>query len=428
MGDKNIIVTTEKMVYGGQALASLQDGKKCFVWGALDNEKVEIQITRNKKDWCEGVVSAVIKESPNRITPNDPLTYMSTSPWQNIDYEYEAKLKDSILKELFERAKLDVKWDDFFQDKRSSHYRNKMEYNFWFDKETQKVSLALHQRGTHLKIVLLESDIASEVINKAGKRLIAYINKNQIQARMLKSVIFRSTQDGEVFASLFLKDPSCADKLDNLSKEFQGLEIIFSNPKSPASVTTELLKSFGEDMLSDDLANSAFLYTTRSFFQVNVPVYEQVLIDIKKNIDKTDTDVIDYYSGVGSIGLSVAGDKKLILIDSDEESIGIAKINSANLKKVEVLRARSEDALDFIKNGMTVIVDPPRAGLHSDVVEKLIESKPKKIIYLSCNPSTQARDIKMLVEGGFKIRSAKGYNFFPRTPHIESLIVLVGLQ
>jgi 23S rRNA (uracil1939-C5)-methyltransferase len=428
MGDKNIIVTTEKMVYGGQALATLPDGKKCFVWGALDDEKVEIQITRNKKDWCEGVVSAVINESPNRITPNDPLTYMSTSPWQNIDYEYEAKLKDSILKELFERAKLDVKWDDFFQDKRASHYRNKMEYNFWFDKETQKVSLALHQRGTHLKIVLLESDIASEVINEAGKRLIAYINKNQIQARMLKSVIFRSTQDGEVFASLFLKDPSCADKLDNLSKEFQGLEIIFSNPKSPASVTTELLKSFGEDMLSDDLANGAFLYTTRSFFQVNVPVYEQSLIDIKKNIDKTDKDVIDYYSGVGSIGLSVAGDKNLILIDSDEESIGIAKINSANLKKVEVLKARSEDALDFIKNGMTVIVDPPRAGLHSDVVEKLIESKPKKIIYLSCNPSTQARDIKMLVEGGFKIKSAKGYNFFPRTPHIESLIVLVGIQ
>jgi len=98
------------------------------------------------------------------------------------------------------------------------------------------------------------------------------------------------------------------------------------------------------------------------------------------------------------------------------------------LKKVEVLKARSEDALDFIKNGMTVIVDPPRAGLHSDIVEKLIKSKPKKIIYLSCNPSTQARDIKMLVEGGFKIKSAKGYNFFPRTPHIESLIVLVGLQ
>jgi len=428
MADKNIIVTTEKMVYGGQALATLDDGKKCFIWGALDKEKVEIQITKNKKDWCEGFVVKVISESPKRIIPNDPLTFMSTSPWQIVDYDYEEKLKDAILKDLFVRAKLKINWDSFFQDKRESHYRNKMEYNFWFDKETQKVSLALHQRGTHQKIVLLESDIASSEINDAGKKLITYINKNQIQARMLKSVIFRSTQDGEVFASLFLKEPSWADKFEKFGKELQGLEIIFSNPKSPASIATEVLSSYGEDMLSDDLANSAYLYTTRSFFQVNVPVYEQSLLDIKRNIDKDDIDIIDYYSGVGSIGLSVAADKKLLLIDSDEESISIAKINSSKLKNVEVLKARSEDALDYIKKGMTVMVDPPRAGLHSNVIEKLLFSKPRKIIYLSCNPSTQARDIKLLVDGGFKIEFAKGYNFFPRTPHIESLIVLSRLK
>ena len=427
MADKNIIVTTEKMVYGGQALATLQDGKKCFIWGALDNEKVEIEITKNKKDWCEGVVVKVISANPKRIVPKDPITFMSTSPWQIVDYDYEEKLKEDILKDLFHRAKLEVNWSNFFQNSKDSHYRNKMEYNFWFDKETQKVSLALHQRGTHQKIVLLESDIASVEINDAGKKLINFINKNQIQARMLKSVIFRSTQDKEVFASLFLKDPSCSDKFEKFSNEVQGLEVIFSNPKSPASVATEVLGSYGEDMLSDDLVDSAYLYTTRSFFQVNVPVYEQALLDIKSNIDKEDLDIIDYYSGVGSIGLSVAADKKLLLIDSDDESISIAKINSAKLKNVEVLKARSEDAIDYIKKDSTVIVDPPRAGLHSNVIEKLISSKPRKIIYLSCNPSTQARDVKLLVDGGFNIEFAKGYNFFPRTPHIESLIVLNGL-
>jgi len=428
MKNKNVIVTTEKMVYGGQALATLEDGKKCFIWGALDNERVEIQITKNKKDWCEALVVNVIEENQKRIVPHDTRTFMSTSPWQNIDYAYEKVLKDNILKDLFHRTKLEINWDDFYQDDRKSHYRNKMEYNFWFDKESQKVSLALHQRGTHQKIVLQESYIASKEINEAGKNIIAFINKNQIQARTLKSVIFRSTQDGEVFGSIFLKDLGYAEKLKKFSKELQGFEIIFSNPKSPASVATEVLSSHGENLLSDNLIGNPYLYTTRSFFQVNVPVYEKTLLEVKKNIDKDDADIIDFYSGVGSIGLSVSSNRKLLLVDSDEESINIAKINSATLKNVKVVKARSEDALDYIKKDCTIIVDPPRAGLHANVIEKILVSKPRKIIYLSCNPSTQARDIKLLIDGGFKIDFAKGYNFFPRTPHIESLIVLSELQ
>jgi 23S rRNA (uracil1939-C5)-methyltransferase len=428
MAKTTLPVTTEKLINGGQALATLPDGKKCFIWGALDNEEVEIEISKNKKDWCEAVTTKVINPSPDRITPVDPQSYLSTSPWQIMQYDHEKSIKNGILSELYERAKINVSWSDFYQPTDDLHYRNKMEYNFWFDKETQKVSLALHERGTHKKLIITDCSIASGFINSAGMELINFINKNEIPARSLKSVIIRSTEIGEVYLSLFLKDKSLLDKMNGLEDLFDGLEILFSNPKSPASVATELLQTSGKNQMLDLLRGNKFFYTTRSFFQVNLEPYEHALEDIASQITDQDTDIIDFYCGVGSIGLSVAKNKKLKLVDSDDESISIAKINAVSMKMVEVINAKSELALDLITNSSTVILDPPRAGLHLSVVDKLIEEMPNKIIYLSCNPSTQARDAKLLVDAGYKISFGRGYNFFPRTPHIESLLVFTNVQ
>ena len=428
MAEQTQIVTTEKVINGGQALATLSDGKKCFIWGALDKEEVEIKITKNKKDWCEATVVRVIKSSPKRIEPVDSKTFMSTSPWQIMDYEYEKNVKNDILSELYERAKIKVSWSSFYQSVDDLHYRNKMEYNFWFDKETEKVSLALHERGTHKKLIISDCGIASEFINEAGSRLIDFINKHEIPARSLKSVIIRTTEIGEVHASLYLKDKAIEKKITGLDKLFDGLEIIYSNPKSPASVTTELLDTFGANAMHDLLRENNFLYTSRSFFQVNLEPYEIALNDIASQITNKDANVIDFYCGVGSIGLSVARDKKLILVDSDEESIKIAKLNTKSIKTVEVINSKSEEALNLINGDATIILDPPRAGLHISLVDKLIIVRPHKIIYLSCNPSTQARDAKMLIDAGYTITYGRGYNFFPRTPHIESLLVFSNVQ
>jgi 23S rRNA (uracil1939-C5)-methyltransferase len=105
-----------------------------------------------------------------------------------------------------------------------------------------------------------------------------------------------------------------------------------------------------------------------------------------------------------------------------------AELNMEGRKNCEVITASAESALDYLNGEEIVILDPPRAGLHKDVADKLIETKPARIIYLSCNPSTQARDISLFVESGYSITHARGYNFFPRTPHIESLIILDTVQ
>ena len=163
-----------------------------------------------------------------------------------------------------------------------------------------------------------------------------------------------------------------------------------------------------------------YSYSPNGFFQINLPVYEMVLTEIKKHI-KTNN-VLDLYSGVGTIGLSVARDKNLTLVECDKSAYGELENNAKNLNVTTILD-KSENATNYIEPGQTVILDPPRAGCDEKLIQKLLEVTPEQIIYLSCNPVTQARDIKLLLEK-YHIKTIKTYNFFPHTPHIENLIVL----
>jgi 23S rRNA (uracil1939-C5)-methyltransferase len=129
------------------------------------------------------------------------------------------------------------------------------------------------------------------------------------------------------------------------------------------------------------------------------------------------------YAGVGSIGLSI-GPSRTTLVELDPFAVSEMKRNiEANSMQATAILAASEKALDHITSGQDVIVDPPRAGLHKDVISKLLTEKPPRIIYLSCNPVTQARDVALLADK-YGIKAHRGYNFFPRTPHIEHLVVL----
>ena len=418
-------VYIDKLVHGGQGLGVLSDGRKCFVWGALPEEQVEVQLTRSKKDWAEGFVHSVVSASTSRIEPLEPDIYMATSPWQIIEYNQEAKVKQGILAETFLREGVTVAWHAFYQQPNPYNYRNKMEYNFWYDTDNRQVSLALHKRGSHQKVAVNGSALASGAINKAAEALVLYINNKNIEARPLKSVILRSDGRGEVGISLFVNDRSVVKELMDFKYPNMVYEIVYSNPKSPASVATEVLVS-PKEQLTDALLGKEFIYSTRSFFQVNVPVYEQVLGLIKKYIAEANaTSVVDLYSGVGSIGLSVVDDSvQLTLIEISEESVQQAKQNIGRRENIQLIQEAAESTLEHITKDDVLIVDPPRAGLHRAVVAKIIEQQPNDVIYLSCNPSTQARDIKMLQEGGYKIIHAQGFNFFPRTPHIESLVIL----
>lgn len=149
-----------------------------------------------------------------------------------------------------------------------------------------------------------------------------------------------------------------------------------------------------------------------------------VLKEIEKHI--TTDKVLDLYSGVGSIGLSVARNKQLTLVEVNGAAYEEMQKNAKGTNAKCIL-AKSEDVTDYIEPDCTVILDPPRAGCDQKLIAKLNETKPESIIYLSCNPVTQARDIALLNDN-YTIEEVTPYNFFPRTPHIESLVILKRLK
>ena len=422
----------EKIVGGGQAIGTLDDGRKAFVWGGLPKELVAIRVTKKKSHFVEGIVTEIIEKSPERITPKDENSYLSTSPWQIMPMSSEQSYKALLIEEAFLLHNITLPEKiEVFSDGVEFNYRNKVEFSWFGDKtdddKKETLDLAFFKRGGKGKVIVDGTSLAHPSINKLAIEIRDLLREKPIVARQLKTLLIRSDQQVNAVWQLYIKD-----KIENLISEDEakllsakGGEIIYSDPKSPASRITERLNKFGDTTLSDTILGVAFNYACEGFFQVNIPVYEKALSDMKKWIDCNEKlPTLDLYSGVGTIGLTIGGDD-VTLVEINEHAVAemqrnIAKLNRPNAKAI---LAPSEKSLEYITGKQIVIVDPPRAGLHADVTNRLLETESPRIIYLSCNPVTQARDVSLLQEK-YEIVHHQGYNFFPRTPHIEHLVVL----
>lgn len=406
------MIRVEKVIPGGYGLGTLGDGKKIFFWNALPGENIEeYTIIKSKSHFIEATALEISDRSPERCTPRDDC-YLSTSPWQIMNYDYELQLKKSLVVELFREHQISIPTPDIFTDNRDYFYRNKMEYALYWDNEKKKIQLAFHARSSHLKIPINSSSIERPEIFAAAQDIIKELNGRHEEARKYQSLFLRCNQQGQISGGLF---------------ENHKPHPTFNN-------------------LSDTILGYSYSYSPNGFFQINLPVYEMALKEIKNHI-LTDR-VLDLYAGVGTIGLSVARNKKLTLVECDKfafnelsNNIAIEGLPEAAAEderpspvktgardatrngNILGVLAKSEEALEYITHDQTVILDPPRAGLDRRLVDKLVEVAPPKIIYLSCNPATQARDIALLLSK-YHIDDVKTYNFFPHTPHIENLVVL----
>lgn len=426
-----VTVTLDKIVGGGQTLGTLEGGRKLFVWGGLPGESVSVQMTKKKSNLAEGVVIDVSVPSKERVNPRDENSYLSTSPWQIMDFAAEQHYKSALIEEAFELHDIVLpETIEVYSDDRQYEYRNKIEFSWYWDKERERMDLAFFRRGTHGKIPVEGSSLAHPHINEAAVAMRNLLrSKPDVRAFMLKTLLVRCDADGNVALQLYVKDPAFVQltgpELELLKENGHiiGFEMIFSNPKSPASVITERIQKWGTTSLTDTILDVSFDYAVEGFFQINIPVYEQALRDMKQWVE--DKPTVDLYSGVGTIGLTIGG-KDVTMVEINEHAVREMKRNITALdreKAVKAILAPSEGALEYITSDKTIIVDPPRAGLHDDVTEKLLETLPARIIYLSCNPVTQARDVARLATK-YGVRYHRGYNFFPRTPHIEHLVVL----
>lgn len=382
-------VKIEKMIPGGMALGTLASGKKAMLWDALPGEIVtKCVVTKDKSSYVEGIAAEHKTSSPFRISPQDDC-YLATSPWQIMNYDYELKQKKALLEEIFRQQKLATLPSQDFAvatDGKSFHYRNKMEYSLYYACEDQRIHLAFRARGSHRKVICGHSSLEYPEIWSHACSVVDQLNANHAEARNYQSLLLRASQNGEVSGGLY--------------------ENRRPHPDFP--------------VLHDTILGHDYSYSPNGFFQINLPVYEMTLSEIRQHI-KTNR-VLDLYAGVGTIGLSVARDKNLIAVECDDSAFQELRKNCAGTS-AKAIHARSEDALEYIEPDQTVIVDPPRAGCGTELIEKLLQVMPPSIIYLSCNPITQARDAKMLEEK-YHIIKVQPYNFFPRTPHLENLMVL----
>lgn len=407
-------VTIDKLVHGGQGLGTLETGQKVFVWNALPGEVVEARIIKRKRSYVEAIAEQIIAASPDRIEPQED-NYLATSPWQMMTYDAENTYKKQITLDLFEHEKLTLPVAGaVIAGEQQWQYRNKMEYSFWGDDDG--LHLALHQRGSAGKHIVTGSRLAMPAIDAAANAVCAQLSQLGARAGDLKTIVVRCNQSGEAVASLFVK--LTAFKTLELPAELKGLRVYHSNPKSPASVATQLLQETGDCTLQDSLLGQSLSYDVDSFFQVNIPVFEKALASMKQQV--TAPVLTDMYAGVGGIGLSVAS-KQVTLVELDLATAAMAGINAAaSLLDTEVIETSAEASLDYIRPDIPLIVDPPRAGLHPKVTARLLEALPPSITYLSCNPATQARDLSLL-QAAYDVPFFEIYNFFPRTPHIETL-------
>ncbi len=412
----------EQLVFGGQGLGRSQ-GRVVFAWNALPGEEVTIRVTRKNRKFFEGIAEEVHVASPDRVDPPEP-HFLSCSPWQILPFGKEMEWKRQIAMETYSHiGGYTLEQLEIVSDGVEFGYRNKMEFSFAHD-ESGVVQLAFFERGQHRTRAIDSCALAHPAINETAGQIVRWIREQQIPLRSLKCLIIRSNQKGETIAGLFIKDRVSLANFPQRHDRWLGFQVFLSNYRSPAAVIDETLYTDGHTWIAEDVNGVTLRYGLSSFFQVNVPLFVKALNDIKPFIEDRSF-VVDFYAGVGAISIALHDRiANAELVDNNVEGIDFAQQNIA-LNQLNGYTARAipaEQMTELITQEKTILLDPPRAGLHEDVTRALLEQKPKRIIYLSCNISTQARDLQRLSKI-YHVAFSRLYNFFPRTPHIEGLCV-----
>jgi len=406
------------LTYEGMGIGEDATGRRAFVWNALVGEEVVVEIMKYKRGNFYGIATTVNKPSSDRVAPKEEY-FLSSSPWQIMSRELERKSKTMILSDVFRSVPATLPEIGFIDAPLEYGYRTKMEFGFHAE---PTLSLAGFDRMGRGRIRIKGSALATDMVNNTAQRVVDNLVKNKALPQVLKSLIVRANSKGETVVALFVINEKNPLDENILGNGLVGVSVYFSDPQSPASVPTKFLGSFGKNRITETIRGREFEFEILSFMQVNVPVFEKTLDRISSFIKNTSA-IVDMYSGVGSIGLSVDVVKRT-LVEIESTSVACARANAErNGIVAEIIESPSERAYEYISADATLILDPPRVGLHPKIIKVIKAVKPQIIVYLSCNPKTQGRDLIPLVSD-YEVVFMEGYNFFPRTPHVECLVIL----
>jgi len=420
-------VSIEKIVYPGRRLAR-REGRVYFTDEGLPGETVEIAPLREHKSYVEARTVRVIVPSADRRAPRCS-HYQACSPLQTMDYGRQVETKAGQLAEILAPVwKSESGAIAFTPSPLAWRYRNRIRLSII--KSNRRAALAYHTAGSRDAYVPVEEcHLASEAANRLLAE-IARIASNRETASPKEVEVRESRATGDTLLSLFWSAQPTALDIDPfvtgiVSGNRPAGIVSFFREKGHLGEKLE----WGRDAIDDTVEDTVFRIGASSFFQVNGAILPALLADMRGWGEFQGREKIaDLYGGLGTFGLAFARDARdVFVVESDPANIRFLRENIGLNKaaNVTICEGTSEEWMPWLaeQTPEIVIVDPPRKGLAPEVVRALAARPAAKILYLSCNPATLARDLVAL-KSGYRIAGIRGYDFFPHTAHIEALAVL----
>lgn len=428
MAEQAVTVTIEKLVQGGLGLAH-HGSQVVFVRGVIPAETVSITGGPQHKDFQEANADKVLAASPDRVAPPCPVYGICGGcQFQHIRYEAQLHYKAAMLVETLQRVgRLHVaQVPAVIPSLLPYGYRSGARFAVF--RERAGFTLGLHRQGTHEPVAatgcLLMSDPLRELAAKVSARLAA---RPRLPVRVDEVEVRRSLAFGSTLLS-WRTGPAGPDQVRDFCGLFQDLPDIVGQV---VTTKTGARWVFGQDWIADRLDDLIFRISDRSFMQANWRLTNTLVRTVAEWIEPSaGPRVLELYAGIGTIGLPLARRGALVTeVEANQYALAdcrqAAKINHIGRSRFRHLLA--EATLKGTADGEydVILVDPPRAGLSPECVQELVRLEADRLLYLSCDAPTLARDLSRLCAGGYKVRRLQPFDMFPQTAHLETLVELV---
>lgn len=449
----------------GKSLARV-DGKVVFIEGAVPGDVVDVQLSKNKADWAEGHTIHFHSYASDRVTPFcQHFGVCGGCQWQMLPYEKQLYYKQKQVTDNLTRiAKINLpEIAPIIGAKQTEGYRNKMEYTFATRKyiptdefrqmkaagvnfNEQPGAAGFHVRGFFDKVVEIDTCyLQEEPTNYIRKAVAAYVVEHGLPFYNIKThegwirnLLVRNSTTGELMVNMVIAYEDQTHRvalLDQLLQTFPQITTLLytiNGKRNDSLHDQNPIVYFGKGHIIEKLEDLQFKISPKSFFQTNTKQAEQLYAVTRDFAELNGTQIVyDLYCGTGSIGLFVSKQaKKLIGVEMVADAIEDAKENAA-LNGVDHAAFFAGDVIDICDDAFfethgradVVITDPPRAGMHEKLVKKLLDIAAPTVVYVSCNPATQARDLALLSEK-YQVTKIQPVDMFPHTLHIENVVQL----
>jgi 23S rRNA (uracil1939-C5)-methyltransferase len=443
----------------GKGIARLE-GKVHFVKQAVPGDVADILVYQSKKNYAEARISQLITPSALRTNPVcDYFGLCGGCKWQNIDYKSQLTFKEKTVSDALTRiGKLEhIEINPIIGADEIYEYRNKLEFGFtdrrWLTEaeigsgdEFNRNGVGFHVPESFSGVIdIHKCHLQGGLSNQIRNSIREYALSNELtffdlkgQKGFLRNLMIRNSSLGETLVLLAVAEDN-QEQIESIMQyiitEFpsiNSLQYVINTKRNDTIYDLTPVVFHGKDHIVEKLGDYYFKINPKSFFQTNTRQAEKLYEITRQYADLKPTDVVyDLYTGVGSIALYVSADCKSVTgIEMIEEAIKDAKqtaidngVSNCTFYAGDVKNILNEDFAAIHGKPDVVITDPPRAGMHEDVVRTLLQLEAPKIVYVSCNPASQARDIDLLSEK-YKVTAVQPVDMFPQTTHIENVVRL----